>query len=92
MSRLSENLPEQCWIVIPSAPPGERIGLCVRLKRGYGVTQVDKPEFSASEVRDLVREMNDEQGVTENQQALMTQGSLIGWHILVDSPTGSKQE
>jgi hypothetical protein len=40
--------PEFCYVVVPGAAPGKRIGIVKRGKKGYYLTNFDSPKASGS--------------------------------------------
>jgi hypothetical protein len=49
--------PEFCYVVVPGAAPGKRIGIVKRGKKGYYLTNFDSPKASGRTINDFVAGM-----------------------------------
>jgi hypothetical protein len=72
------NEPQFCYVVIPGAAPGERIGVIERSKKGYYLTDFDSPKASDKTIRDFVTGMNARLGVDATEAQAMLDGSMFG--------------
>ena len=75
-----EQLPDWCYVAIPSNPPGEKVG---RVKWGH-TGYWPAPEIAAMDDDDACRQVrmaNAERGVTPLQELCMSNGSLFGWDV-----------
>jgi hypothetical protein len=74
-----------CYVVVPGAAPGKRIGIVKRDERGYYLTDYDQETSSGfmsdQWIKDFVAEMNDKLGVTAAQPDGMLTGSMFGWDV-----------
>lgn len=81
ITAMPKGLPETCYVIVPGNDPGNRVGIVVRGGIGYLKTSIDNPSYDPRTLSELVRSMNDEQGVTADQEEAMLVGSMIGWHV-----------
>jgi hypothetical protein len=73
------NEPQFCYVVVPGAVPGKRIGVVERGKKGYYLTEFDSPKASDKTIRDFVNGMNARLGVSATEAQAMLYGSMFGW-------------
>ena len=67
--------PEFCYVVVPGAAPGKRIGIVKRGKKGYYLTNFDSPKASGRTISDFVAGMNALLGV-DTAEAQVTPRAL----------------
>ena len=77
--------PALCYVVVPGAAPGKRIGIVKRGEKGYYLSDYDRPYgfgigyLSQAKIEDWVREMNERLDVDPAQAESMLMGSMFGW-------------
>jgi hypothetical protein len=69
---------DTCYTVILTKPAGENIGIIKRGSKGYYATNYDYG--TGEEAEHAVRTLNDQRGVTKNQQIEMEMGSMFNWN------------
>ena len=75
------KLPDVCFALIASAPPGSRIVLIRSGRRGHYVTHFDTEHMPLAVARVFVDRLNAPTGVTNEQHAAMVAGSMFGFHV-----------
>jgi hypothetical protein len=83
---MSTEKPDLCYVVVPGAKIGERIGIVKRGEKGYYTTTLDDGSMptvanGALSVEGFVRHMNMRLGVSADEAQRMLSGSMFGWHI-----------
>ena len=73
--------PEFCYVVVPAAAPGKRIGIVKRGKKGYYLTNFDSPKASGRTISDFVAGMNALLGVDTAEAQAMLNDSMFGWDV-----------
>lgn len=71
--------PALCYVVVPGAEPGKRIGIVKRGETGYYLTDYDMPTVSNLAVKEFVAEQNAKLGVEPAEAEAMLYGSCFGW-------------
>lgn len=79
MSKIEK--PETCYIVVPGAPAGKRIGLVKRGERGYYDAEADSETASIEIVEQVVNDLNTRLGVDRIEARAMLCGSMFGWDV-----------
>lgn len=78
------KLPDFCYTMLPANNLGERIGMVRAGESGYykaDWNHQDSPSWSLEELEANVRMMNDEIGVSAEEQSAMEYGSMFGWEV-----------
>lgn len=70
-----------CYVVVPGAQPGKRIGIVKRGESGYWLTDFDRAEHSEQLVESAVTAMNSKRGISPEQSEAMLIGSMFGWDV-----------
>lgn len=73
--------PELCYVMVPGAAPGKRIGIIKRGERGYYAADADSVTASAEIVREVVDDLNARLGVDKIEARAMLCGSMFGWDV-----------
>jgi hypothetical protein len=78
--------PDLCYVVVPGAKIGQRVGIVKRGERGYYTTTLDDGTLptkatSGLSVEGFVRHMNSRLGVSADEAQRMLSGSMFGWHV-----------
>ena len=73
--------PEFCYVVVPGAAPGKRIGIVKRGKKGYYLTNFGSPKASGRTISDFVAGMNALLGVDTAEAQAMLNDSMFGWDV-----------
>ena len=73
-----DELPGFCYVTIPGAPPGQKAAYVVRGHSGYWPAE-DIPAQTNDESERIVREANEQLGVTPQQAFCMKNGAMLGW-------------
>jgi hypothetical protein len=74
--------PSLCYVVVPDAEPGKRIGIVKRGERGYHLTDLDDGSLPTKangtlSVEGFVRHMNARLGVSQAEADRMLTGSML---------------
>ena len=83
MNKVHQELPEYCYTVFPT--PGE-FALLRRGERGY--CPIDVSLAGSPDIRSLADKLNQQFGITKEQEAEMLAGAMHGWD---NSDTSPKQ-
>jgi hypothetical protein len=75
-----QSLPELCYVVVPGAEPGRRMGLVKRGESGYYHCDYDQEHYSDEQVDEYVKLLNERLEVTPLLAECMLNGSMFGWH------------
>jgi hypothetical protein len=83
---MSTEKPDLCYVVVPGAKIGERIGIVKRGESGYYTTDLDDGSLptvanGALSVEDYVSHMNERLGISNDEAQRMLTGSMFGWHV-----------
>jgi hypothetical protein len=71
-----------CYIVVPGAEPGKRIGIVKQGEVGYYLTDYDNvPSMSLVEITGMVEQFNLKLGVDAKTADAMLIGSMFGWDV-----------
>jgi hypothetical protein len=78
------NPPNLCYIAVPGAAPGRRIGIVKRGEKGYYLADYDQKTssygyLSDAKIKEFVAEMNEKLGVSAAEADAMLMGSMFGW-------------
>lgn len=77
---MDKNLPEMCFTLIESNPPGKYVGAIKRGEMGYFATTYDVEDLEKA--RGLVEHLNTNKlGVTPAEVEAMQIGSMMGWDV-----------
>lgn len=80
------KLPDFCYGLLETNPPGRRIVIIRAGERGHYVTGSDSPTMPLAAARVLVDRLNVRLGVTDAQQLAMIAGSAFGFHVPAADP------
>jgi len=90
-AELEAKLPKYCIVFVEGMEPGRRIGIIKRGEKGYYETDWDSPNREDDAlVREAVKSMNEQRGVTPAQALAMKIGSMFGWHVPAADPDQHK--
>jgi len=73
------ELPDLCLALIACHPAGERIVAIRRGRGGYWSTDYDTPHMTLEEARQLVDELNEALGVSDDAKGVMVLRSMTQW-------------
>ena len=79
-------LPKLCYVVVPGAAPGKRIGIVKRGEKGYYLTDFDTTMAPEERVEEAVKMMNERLKVSAAQSQAMLIGSMFGWNVFGADP------
>lgn len=79
--RKTETKPALCYVIVPGAPAGKRIGIVKRGERGYYDADADSATASIEIVREVVTDLNKRLGVDAIEARAMLCGSMFGWDV-----------
>ena len=75
---MSTDQPPFCYVIVPGAAPGKRIGIVTRGEKGYYKTGLDDGRMPA---KALVDHLNEKLGVSAEEAEAMRIGSIFGWDV-----------
>ena len=83
---MTTEKPDLCYVVVPGAKIGQRVGIVKRGERGYYTTTLDDGTLptkatSGLSVEGFVRHMNSRLGISGDEARRMLSGSMFGWHV-----------
>jgi hypothetical protein len=78
---MTNTKPELCYVIVPGAAPGRRIGIVKRGERGYYAADADVATASDDLVREVVDDLNARLGVDKIEARAMLCGSMFGWDV-----------
>lgn len=72
---------DYCFVVIPGAERGKRVGKVKFGENGYYLTGLDIPSDTESEMESYVASVNEQFGIDKDLAESMLVGSMFGWDV-----------
>jgi hypothetical protein len=72
---------ELCYVIVPGAAPGKRIGIVKRGVKGFYRCDFDQPQYTSAQIDAHVAFLNKKLGVCPEETEAMLIGSMFGWDV-----------